>query len=851
MDPSILDDSGHNDILGSEDGLNVEATIDEHLEETGFDLDSNHWPVPRQSGPEVDTVAPSPVVGQSSTFNFENLLAHAIRNVAESPVQLPWESDEWACIFDPTHDPLETLVPQFEPKLKVPKLIHDRPVCESNAPVDDPSHALSQPLFTIAVSRRKDQVWTEKREAELQRALMKWDTIIRNWPDAWRCKRELVACSAVNESMNLLGDYLSGKAPSTLVKRANSMVFLHTTLQQLGFFWPVGEPDVYRIIKTLHSSGNSTSRLKSILEAITFCRYSFDIEDLHPITVSKRCLGATGGDVANKLNQAAPLTVADIWQLHLCLDTGDAWDRVFSGAALFCIYARARWSDFIHGNCIRLDVLDSTGQVAYADMEVQIHKTMKAAANKFKFLDLVVSGSGFFGNDWVRSWVDALNNIGVDPFSNEPGKTLMPAPAADGTALQRALESDEASVWLRLMLGEKVKRSESTRQISSHSLKATLLSMAAKRGLKHEDRLAMGHHVHPFKMADTYARDAQARTIRLIDKLLLEIRAGYFNPDSTRAGRFNKNYAPDSSMDVGAVSFFESEVESAALEAAVDETLDDAVQVVEDDQIDLEEEHFTSSSSDSDAESLEYNVDNVWSSNIARQGSSGVRAIDGSGLDSPRVVFGSVSQKWLATMFAAYCTDPPTGFGKVGLQQLVSADKAMWTILARELSTVKPDNTGKRPLDEAILKLVHDPRVTMYMLSLPNKGPATSVPTRPASTPDMTPSAVQPKKKARPSKKNRHLDSLQSAEEEFTFEWLLTKVQKERKCAAQSFGLTNSEDLQFLMDFIKQEAFNLCLFHFAPPCGACSAARKRESPLEVQAKLKDGGIAPPLQLRSE
>ena len=28
-------------------------------------------------------------------------------------------------------------------------------------------------------------------------------------------------------------------------------------------------------------------------------------------------------------------------------------------------------------------------------------------------------------------------------FSNEPGKTLMPAPTADGTALQRALESDE------------------------------------------------------------------------------------------------------------------------------------------------------------------------------------------------------------------------------------------------------------------------------------------------------------------------------------------------------------------------------------------------------------------------
>ena len=44
----------------------------------------------------------------------------------------------------------------------------------------------------------------------------------------------------------------------------------------------------------------------------------------------------------------------------------------------------------------------------------------------------------------LRGWIDALKNIGVDPFSNEPGKTLMPAPAEDGTTLQRALESDEA-----------------------------------------------------------------------------------------------------------------------------------------------------------------------------------------------------------------------------------------------------------------------------------------------------------------------------------------------------------------------------------------------------------------------
>ncbi|CAL1160066.1 unnamed protein product, partial [Cladocopium goreaui] len=63
--------------------------------------------------------------------------------------------------------------------------------------------------------------------------------------------------------------------------------------------------------------------------------------------------------------------------------------------------------------------------------------------------------------------------------------------------------------------------------------------------------------------------------------------------------------------------------------------------------------------------------------------------------------------------------------------------------------------------------------------------------------------------------------------------------------------LTAPEDLQFLMDFIRQEALNLCLVHFAPPCGTCSAARKRKLPSEVQAKLKDAGITPPQQLRSE
>ena len=93
-------------------------------------------------------------------------------------------------------------------------------------------------------------------------------------------------------------------------------------------------------------------------------------------------------------------------------------------------------------------------------------------------------------------------------------------------------------------LGLPVLRSEGPRLISTHSLKATILSMAAKRGVGHVDRLAMGHHAHPFRMSDVYAREAQARVIRIVDDLIAEVRGGYFEPDETRAGRFDLSKDP-------------------------------------------------------------------------------------------------------------------------------------------------------------------------------------------------------------------------------------------------------------------------------------------------------------------
>ena len=124
---------------------------------------------------------------------FSNLLTHAMRDTAASSFVLPWETDEWSCIFDPDSDIMDALLPSFEPKLKAVKLTH---VAEEQPGTCDSvikTHAgLGRPLFQVAVSHRHDMLWTERKEAELQRALEKWHAIVCNWPDSWACKRELL-----------------------------------------------------------------------------------------------------------------------------------------------------------------------------------------------------------------------------------------------------------------------------------------------------------------------------------------------------------------------------------------------------------------------------------------------------------------------------------------------------------------------------------------------------------------------------------------------------------------------------------------------------------------------------------
>ena len=67
-------------------------------------------------------------------------------------------------------------------------------------------------------------------------------------------------------------DFFFNKAPSTLLKRCNSLARLVNHLNKAGGCCPFTEQDLYEFLRFEKSGGAPASRLKALLESLNFCR---------------------------------------------------------------------------------------------------------------------------------------------------------------------------------------------------------------------------------------------------------------------------------------------------------------------------------------------------------------------------------------------------------------------------------------------------------------------------------------------------------------------------------------------------------------------------------------------------
>ena len=164
-----------------------------------------------------------------------------------------------------------------------------------------------------------------------------------------------------------------------------------------------------------------------------------------------------------------------------------------------------------------------------------------------------------------------------ESFGLPPEGLIMPAPDQHGQATERPLESGECGKWLRKLLDVAHPAGvPGVRRVSSHSLKCTMLSFAAKRGLPVPDRLMLGYHSSNMQMSLVYSRDGAAASLLLLERLIDEIVKGKFRPDSTRSGRIVESPVelPGPQLGKVKVEVVDSSDDEAAVDAGVEESSD-------------------------------------------------------------------------------------------------------------------------------------------------------------------------------------------------------------------------------------------------------------------------------------
>ena len=150
---------------------------------------------------------------------------------------------------------------------------------------------------------------------------------------------------------------------------------------------------------------------------------------------------------------------------------------------------------------------------------------------KTKLLPVAIPVTSVSGVFWIEPWLTLRRDAGLVARDDMP---LLSLPLEAGGWSKIPMSAAHAGNWLRNLV-----LCEPDQNIGTHSAKVTLLSWAAKFGLSHGDRRLLGYHSNANERSMlTYSRDAMARPLCELVRVLCAVREESFRPDSTRSGYF-------------------------------------------------------------------------------------------------------------------------------------------------------------------------------------------------------------------------------------------------------------------------------------------------------------------------
>ncbi|CAL1136168.1 unnamed protein product, partial [Cladocopium goreaui] len=377
---------------------------------------------------------------------------------------------------------------------------------------------------------------------------------------------------------------------------------------------------------------------------------------------------------------------------------------------------------------------------------------------------------GVQGREWITAAKMAFKDYGLS-LEGHIGGPLFRPPGADGNShCKRGLTSQEVSRFLRVMLGENMTHDkESGPKLSSHSLKATVLSWAAKAGMAAQDKSILGRHVSAYTDSSAvYARDLSIGAVSRLQEVLLQIYRGEFLPDAPRSG-----YYPVAMPVVEAPELPDAEVIKVEDDAACQE-LDMEVPVADSQ---LCEEACSASSdgseslegSDSEEEivppapkcyrhvaagplegkfvmhkvsHLVHYVDSGVKGGLATKVISCGRALNNNYKTVERFDTVDVCRRCKTnatkdeaqfvqrTIDLKLSEELKRSLKRTTVSQLVTADRTVWQMLLEEGVQPKRDEMGSLALDTKLMESLQSYRVSFSLLPLIAKKDATPSPTK-------------------------------------------------------------------------------------------------------------------------
>ena len=389
------------------------------------------------------------------------------------------------------------------------------------------------------------RLWQEKLSWERKAAYKKWTSLIAKQFNSWEICRQLWASNSMKMAQGSLlesvMDTLGNKATSTIHARVSPLLQMFHHYEQLGHnCFPLAEHLVYDYMKCCDHRAPSFHR--SLLLAISFANFHFGLDGASSVLSSGRVKGCAQKHFAEKrkLVQRPPLMAEQVMALEaIVLDTARTdVDRLGAGFFLTLVYGRLRYSDAQQVSNLVLDMPNP--RQGFLEGVAGRTKTSISLERKCRFLPIAIPTLGLLDDPWIPVWME-LRYKHFGEARGDDRYPLLPNPSTGNTWSKIPLSVGAGSQWLRALLSGCPHPSPV--QLGTHSCKATLLSWAAKWSMPHGPRRILGYHSEGRDRSMlTYSRDGMAGPLRLLVKMLDDVRSGRFAPDSTRSGRFPEDY---------------------------------------------------------------------------------------------------------------------------------------------------------------------------------------------------------------------------------------------------------------------------------------------------------------------